>query len=333
MKGMREIIYSLPQQLIEGINLFNYTWSDTLNKKNFRKRFERVLICGMGGSGISGDITSILYPELDIRVNKDYQIPHFIDNSTLGILISYSGNTEETLYNYKILRKMDIPLVIISSNGQLLKKEALFKIQIPGGFPPRGALGYLFTPIPLLLHRCGLIKKNPETELANVAQFLREELKTLEKKGKRLAQLLGEKIPIIYANSNPFGVVAKRWQCQLNENSKILCHINIIPEMNHNEIVGLGSPKRLNKDLVIIFLNDPGAFIRNRLRVKIIKEVIDREISGLTYIDINPPGKSLIKQVFWTMMLGDFLSFYLAMAKGIDPLPVARIDFLKSRLS
>ncbi len=333
MKDMREIIYSLPEQIDEGIGIFNYAWRNSLNKKFLSQKFEKVLICGMGGSGISGDIVSILYPDLNIIVNKDYQIPGYVDNRTLGILVSYSGNTEETLNNYNLLNEKGIPIVIISSNGKLLNSRSSLKIQIPGGLPPRGALGYLFTPIPLLLYRTGLTKREPRNQLKKLSVFLKKQAVKLEKRAKGLTELFISKLPIIYANSNATGVIAKRWQCQLNENAKILCHTNIIPEMNHNEIVGIGRPERFNKDLVLIFINDPNALERNRLRVKIIKEIIQREIKLLKFIEIKPSGENLLEQVFSTIMLGDFLSYYLALKTGIDPLPVKRIDYLKKSLS
>ncbi len=333
MRDMREIIYSLPEQINLGINLFKYAWSEELDKNILSRKFEKVLICGMGGSGIIGNIVSVLYPELNVIVNKDYQIPDYIGKDTLAILVSYSGNTEETLNNYNILRKRGVAIVSLSSNGKLLKNRAFLKIKIPTGFPPRGALGYLFTPIPILLYRIGLIKKDPENKLIKLSAYLKNQAGSLEKKAKALTKLFTGKLPIIYANSNTAEVIAKRWQCQLNENSKVLCHINIIPEMNHNEIVGIGRPGYLNKNLVVIFINDPDAFVRNKLRVKIIKEIIHREIDSLKFIEINLFGDNALERVFSTIMLGDFISYYLALKTGVDPLPVQRIDYLKDRLS
>lgn len=334
MKEMREIIHSLPDQFLEMVEYFKVKGhSNDIEKYIKAQKFNKILICGMGGSGISGDIIAVLYPELEVIVNKDYQIPQYIDKKTLAILVSYSGNTEETLSNYRQLTKNNIPIVVVSSNGELLKKRAWLKIQIPRGLPPRGALGYLFTPILFTLYKSGLIKKNPEQILIKTALFLRKQAKILERQGKVLARITSGKLPIIYADSNAFGVVARRWQCQLNENSKILCHTNIIPEMNHNEIVGLGRPARLNKDMIVFFLNDAGAFSRNKLRIRIIKEIVNNEVRGLKTIDIKPRGRNLLEQMFWTIMLGDFLSLYLALDYGIDPMPVKRIDYLKQKLS
>jgi len=324
MKMMRDIIYSLPDQIVDAIEIVK-------GLKTQREKFNKVIVCGMGGSGISGEILSALYPGIEILSNKDYNIPRHIKKDALAILISYSGYTEETLNNYKLLSAKGIKIVVISSNGPLLKRKGLVKIKIPQGLPPRGATGYLFAPLPIILHRFSLIKNNPDGELMRLAQFLKRERDGLEEKGKRLAEKFINKLPIIYANSYSFGVVANRWRCQFNENSKILCHTNIIPEMNHNEIVGLGRPKILSPNILLVFLNDPGAHSKNRLRVEIIKEIIKNHRSST--IDIHPNGNGPLQRMFWTIMLGDFISYYLAIKTDIDPMPVSRIDYLKKRLA
>ena len=319
---MKDIINSLPEQIESALNL--------VPKFSSRRKFNRILICGMGGSGISGEICAGLFPKLPIIPNKDYPIPDYVDKKTLVILISYSGNTEETLNNFKIISNKECEQVIISSNGKLLQARSQYKIKIPQGLPPRGALGYLFTPLPLLLYNFGLLKKSPLPALRHLVKFLKNRRRMLEKKARMIAPGLKNRIPIIYANSKLFFSVANRWRCQFNENTKILSHINIIPEMNHNEIVGFGRPVDINRYLFIILLNDPGAHPRNRLRMKIIKEIIKPVIGH--YIEIKPQGKNSLEQSFETIMLGDFLSYYLAQITGVDPMPVKRIDYLKRRL-
>lgn len=321
---MREIIYSLPDQISETIKIMH-------NFRPKKKEFDRILICGMGGSGISGEILAAIYPGLQIISNKDYSVPEYISKNTLSILISYSGNTEETLNNYRLLAKRKLDMVLISSNGKLLKKNNQLKIKIPKGLPPRGALGYLFTPLPITLYKFGLIKINPEKELFSIVKFLKKNRDNIEKKAKNLSKRFIGNLPIIYSNSQYFAPVANRWRCQLNENAKILCHINIIPEMNHNEIVGLGRPEDLNKKLLLIFLNDPKAHPRNKIRIRILKEIVKHKICNV--IEIDPKGNSNLQSIFWTIMLGDFISYHLAKKTNIDPMPVKRIDYLKKRLS
>jgi len=321
---MREIIHSLPDQIRETINLIPNVYPK-------KKKFNKVLICGMGGSGISGEILAALYPGIQIITNKDYTIPDYIGEGTLAILISYSGNTEETLHNYRILSKRKIKMVLISSNGKLLHKRAEMKIKIPQGLPPRGALGYLFAPLPFILYKFHIIKINPKKKLISVAEFLKTERNNIEKEAEKLSERFINRLPVIYATSQLFAPVANRWRCQLNENSKILAHINIIPEMNHNEIVGLGRPEELNEKLLAIFLNDPQAHPRNRIRVRITKELIKDKLGNI--IEVLPRGNNNLQRLFWMIMLGDFISFHLAMKTGINPMPVKRIEYLKQRLS
>lgn len=321
---MRDIISSMPERMLTAIQLIPHI---AIKKKNF----DKVLVCGMGGSGISGEILKALYPAIHIVSNKDYTIPQYVNPNTLAIVISYSGNTEEALSNYAFLRKKGTGMAIISSGGRLLKKKADIKVKIPGGLPPRGALGYLFTPLPFILCKFHLIRTNPKVRMTDLANFLKRERMAIEQKARSLSKRFVKKLPVIYANSSTYLPVARRWQCQLNENAKTLAHINVIPEMNHNEIVGLGRPEALSAGILPVFLNDPRAHKRNKARVAIMHRIIKGLFSRA--VEIEPQGNNDLKRMFWTIMLGDFISYYLAKATNIDPLPVKRIDYLKKELS
>jgi glucose/mannose-6-phosphate isomerase len=321
---MKAIIDSLPVQIRKALDLVH-----GLSIK--KKKYSRVIVCGMGGSGISGAIARALYPEILIIPNNDYEIPHAIDRSTLGIMISYSGNTEETLACYSFISRKGADRVIISSNGRLLRKKAIAKIQVPAGLPPRGALGYLFTPLPVILNRCGLLPKNPERDLISLTRFLARERPALIRRARAIANKINTRLPIIYVNSSRFHPVAQRWQCQLNENAKIITHINMIPEMNHNEIVSLGLPGFLRSKSIVLQINDPHAHPRNKLRAKLLKAVVKKDMPAT--ISIQPRGTSSLLQVFWSLWLGDYVSYYCAKLSGIDPMPVKRIERLKKLLA
>lgn len=321
---MREIIYSLPEQITAAVDL-------VVEERYGRKKYEMVLVSGMGGSGISGEILAALHPEVMIISNKDYGVPPIVNRKTLAFVVSYSGNTEETLNNYKQLAKRKVDMVLISSDGRLLTKKARRKIIIPKGLPPRGALGYLFTPLPIILYQAGFIKDDPREKLLSLSAFLCRERDQIEKKARKLAAKLFNKLAVIYVDSAVFAPVANRWRCEMNENAKVLAHYNVIPEMNHNEIVGLGRPKHLSEHTAIVLLNDPGAHPRNKLRRKLLKPLINGEIPN--FIEIDPEGSSTLEHVFWTIMLGDFVSYYLAIKEGVDPMPVARIEKLKKEMS
>lgn len=321
---MREIIYSLPEQVSETV--------DSVPNMSFGSRkYDNVIVCGMGGSGISGEIAAALYPDVRVNVNKDYTVPGNVDKNTLAILISYSGNTEETLANYQQLSRRRIDMVLISSGGKLLKKKAIHIVKVPQGLPPRGALGYLFSPLPILMHQANLIRGDVRKELLGLADFLIRERNSIETTAQGVASVLVDKLPIIYADSSAFATVANRWRCQLNENSKVLAHINVIPEMTHNEIVGLGRPEKLGIDTYIVFIKDPGAHPRNKIRQRLLKSLIKRELHAV--MEFSPQGRNKLQNMFWTIMLGDFISYYLAVHKGIDPVPVVRIEELKRRLA
>lgn len=321
---MRDIIYSLPDQIREGL--------DTVPATMFRNRiYDRVLVCGMGGSGISGDILAVLYPQVRIVVNRDYAVPGFVDKRTLAILVSYSGNTEETLANYRQLRRRSIDTVLISSDGELHRQKAGVKIRVPPGLPPRGALGHLFTPLPLILHRARLIPRDPQRDLRRLSTFLRGQRGRIERSARAMAPKFTGRLLLLYADSARFAVVANRWRCQLNENAKVLAHCNVIPEMNHNEIVGLGRPEKFNPDTSVIFINDPRAHPRNRIRRRLLRSLIARDIPAM--VEVRPEGGNMMEHMFWAIMLGDFVSYYLAREQGVDPMPVLRIEELKQRLA
>jgi len=321
---MKQIIDSLPVQIHHALTLVQ---KGSIKKK----KYARVIICGMGGSGISGAIARVLYPHVPIFANNDYEIPHRIDACTLGILISYSGNTEETLTDYACLSRMGADRIIISSNGRLFRKKAIAKIKVPGGLPPRGALGYLFTPIPMILHACGQLKKNPRYDLSALVRFLKKERLPIIRKARGIAARVANTLPILYVNSYRFQPVAQRWQSQFNENAKILAHVNTIPEMNHNEIVGIGFPKFIRRQSTVILINDSHAHPRNTLRAQLLRRVVKNDMPAT--ISIQPRGASALQRVFWSMWLGDYVSYYCARRSGVDPLPVRRIERLKQLLT
>lgn len=321
---MKEIIFSLPDQIHQALDFIP-------KNKVPRIKSELVVCCGMGGSGISAEVLGALYPEIPIIPNKDYSVPGYAGRKTMAIFISYSGNTEETLNNYRLLASCTGCRVILTSGGKLFQKPAELKIKVPAGLPPRGALGFLFTPLPLVLHRFGMIRTDPRPMLRDLVRFLLLNRVTLCRSARKMAKRFVGKLPIIYSDTRAFTAVANRWRCQLNENSKIVCHTNVIPEMNHNEIVGLGRPKKFNRDTLIVFLHDPETNPRNLKREKIMKGIIRDDLKDI--IEINPVGENLIQRMFWTIMLGDFVSYYLAEMTGVDPLPVKRIEYLKKKLN
>jgi glucose/mannose-6-phosphate isomerase len=300
------------------------------------KGIRSIVISGMGGSAIGGDILrSYLSSELElpIFVNRDYTLPRFVDDTTLVVVASYSGNTEETLSAYKHAKKVGAKVVAISSGGtlsELCRKDKFQVATIPPGLPPRTALGYLFLPSLIILQKLGLIKDKQDDikETFLCLKRLSSEYTSTGNPPHKLASKLKGKIPIIYQGEE-LGVVGLRWKTQINENSKILAYTVSFPEMNHNEIVGWeGRHIAPLSDFKTIILRDKRENERIARRIDITKSIIGGEFE-----EIWSQGESLLTRLFSLIYYGDFLSFYLAILYSVDPTPVRPIDILKKELA
>ncbi|HID94175.1 MAG TPA: bifunctional phosphoglucose/phosphomannose isomerase, partial [bacterium (Candidatus Stahlbacteria)] len=283
------------------------------------------------GSAIGGDLLeSCLREEISIPiyVNRDYGIPGFVSQSTLAFICSYSGNTEETLSAYQEISKHTKNIVCITTGGKLEELCNSSLIKIPKGLQPRCAIGYLFVPMLVLLSRFDIISEK-DTEIKETISLLSSLSKRLTKQGSiayKIAKDLQNKLPIIYA-SNRLGVCARRWVTQLNENSKTMAHFNLFSELNHNEIVGFGTPN-LSSWLVILRDRDDGEKIARR--IELTKEIITPYTVGIS--EVWSEGKSLLARLFSIIYVGDWVSYWLAIMREVDPTPVDRIDYLKRKL-
>jgi len=308
------------------------------------KEFTKIVFAGLGGSAIGGDLVrSYLYFEskIPISVVREYELPAFVDNSTLVFISSYSGNTEETLSAYQQAKEKGASLILISSNGALKEyatQDKLTFIEIPRGLPPRLALGYLSI-IPLaILNKLGLVSDIAPSILETVK--ILEELKNKnlnphvgqkDNIAKYIADKLFNKFAVIYSSSIHFDAVVTRLRGQLNENSKSLSSSHVFPEMNHNEIVGWQNPKKLFKNFVVLMLRDKDIDRRVSTRMDITRDIFKDE--DICVLEIWSRGENLLSRIFSLIYIGDFISFYLAILYGIDPTPVDRITYLKKQLA
>ena len=194
-----------------------------------------VLICGLGGSGIGGTIVADLVADhinVPICSSKDYNIPNFVDQNTLVIASSYSGNTEETLFALKKCQHLNAQIACVTSGGKLAEtaKENHFNlITIPGGHPPRAMFAYSFTQLFVILHHYGLIDDSFQLEFEKGIALLEEYENAIKKEAKELATKLFGTTPVIYTAAG-FEGVGVRFRQQINENSKELAFRNVIPE-------------------------------------------------------------------------------------------------------
>ena len=304
---------------------------------------QNVVLAGMGGSAISCDLLiSYLSDELKYPaiVNRNYSIPSFTNSNTLFIAVSYSGDTEETLTAVNSALEKGARIIGISSGGKLedfCKQRDYIHIKIPGGLPPRQALGYLFFPLLFLFERLNFITgKNEEVHetyyyLKEVVTRYNPQTSAGDNLANHIAQTLYHKIPVIYSASSSFSVMPVRWRNQFNENSKAMAFSNIFPELNHNEIMGWEGPEAVNRKLQVIILRDTEETSRNKQRVQITKRILKRK--NIPIMEVFAEGHSRLTRLFSLIATGDWASYYLAMLNEVDPIKIGNIDLLKKELS
>jgi glucose/mannose-6-phosphate isomerase len=270
---------------------------------------------------------------------RDYHLPAFVDESSLVLIISYSGKTEETLSIFTEALERNCKVITISSGGPLLRYCREFNlpfIEIPTNLPPRVALPYTFLPMVIILEKLNLImpKDNAINEMLNVLEALRNEIKPdipLEHNiAKQIALSLEGKIPVIYGHGY-HRAVALRMKTQFNENSKVPARCETFPELDHNDIVGWEGPAEITKNFAIILLRDEEEPIEIKTRIELTKEIILEKVENI--VEIYGRGKSKLTKIMSLIFLGDFISIYLALLYGRDPMPVKSISRLKIEIA
>jgi len=324
---MDKLIEQFSNQLREAISIGEQS---LINKTTVEIR--NILITGLGGSGIGGNLANQFCEhelEVPLMVNKDYFIPGFVNKHTLVIISSYSGNTEETLQAFNEAEAKGAHIVCISSGGKVIeiaKDKGYDHILIPGGNPPRTCLGYSLTQQLFILYKLGLISERPIASLKQIPDFLDKHEKNIQNLARDLAEDLFDKMPIIYINAK-MEPVAVRLRQQLNENSKILCWHHVIPEMNHNELVGW---RNEDQNLAVIIFRNEDDYDKIQKRIEINKGIFEKYTSNL--FEIYSIGENDIEKAMYFIHLGDWISYFIAELREMDATEVNVIDFLKSEL-
>lgn len=320
--------------------------SDLLSQSNISldaSRIKNIIYFGMGGSGIVGDLLNdVLFDTLTVpfQVVRGYLAPDFCSEETLVIASSYSGNTEETLSALEGVANSGAQIVALTSGGTLAEMSKANKwglIEVPGGFMPRQALGVMFFPLYRLLGESGLAKEY-EADLKPFIKFIKNIAKQNDYPSKTghvfsmdLARTIQNNIPVIYSTAPYLKTISTRWQNQMHENGKSLAFRNVLPEMNHNEIVGWEMDAGLLKNLIVIFLENEEPHPRIRQRIELSKKIIkDR---GVQVVDIYSKGSTILEKVFSLLLMGDWVSYYLALAYKKDPADIKNIDYLKEEMA
>lgn len=337
--GMIEFLREFPAQLLTGRDLAREVPLAAIDTA----RVENIVVCGMGGSAIGGDLVrsyAIDKFAIPIYINRDYTLPAFVGENSMVIGSSYSGNTEETLTAFTKAGELGAQRLAITTGGKLAeiaKENGLPVVIIPGGLPPRAALGYSFAPMLTLMEELGFlpdqinaIDDTYKLLSAGIEQYDLE-IPAKDNAAKTLAFGLFKKLPLIYSDSEHFDAVAVRFRGQINENAKQLAYSAFLPENNHNELVGWKHIDFLKETLIAIWLRDSDMHKRVGFRMNFMNEI--QEELGIQTITLETIGETLLARMFSLIQLGDWASYYLAILNEEDPMPVKIIDRLKSELA
>lgn len=300
-----------------------------------------VVILGMGGSAIGGSVLSDVVRNccpVPVLVNRDYTLPAFVDQQTLVIACSYSGDTEETLLALEAGLSRQSMLVAISGGGALEKRATDLGIPLwPIRYvsQPRAALGYFVIPLLSILHKSGLIP-DPAADIADAVAHMETiqaeidvDVPTATNPAKQLALKLHGRMPVVYGAEH-LSAAARRWKGQFNENAKSWSFFEVIPELNHNSVAGYGGPDWVQDKFIVIVLASGMFYPRNQARLQATQEMLAK--FGVPCVTFKARGKSVLAQVLSAIHFGDYVSYYLAMLYGVRPSPVDNITALKKRL-
>jgi len=316
--------------------------AQTLKQPADYAHVSNIVILGMGGSAIGGDLTRTLVQDrcpVPITVCREYDLPAFAGKDSLVIGSSYSGGTEETLSAFAQAAQRGCKLMAISTGGRIAADLRVYKAPLlTFHYPsqPRGALGYSFVPLLAILHQLGLIP-DPWPDLQEAIAVMQAEAVDLTPEvgktrnpAKQLAVKLHDKLAVFYG-AGILSEVARRWKGQVNENAKAWAFYDILPELNHNSVVGFDLPKSLLSHLLVVSLEAPADHPRVAVRQTVTRELLEK--AGIEVEVVRAQGTSALAQMLWTIHLGDYASFYLSGLNNVDPTPIGPIAYLKKRLA
>lgn len=335
--GMLASVRGLPDQC-------NLAWDMARELKlpgNYRS-IDLIVIFGMGGSAISGDFfRAILARECAVPVFnvRGYDMPPYVDERTLVIASSFSGETEEVISAFGQSLAVPCPKVVVTTGGQLLttaRANGIPAFTFEHHGEPRSAMGWGLMPLLAiaedlrLTHDVGRDVDEMVELMKRILGKIDQPVPTENNAAKQMAMALHEKLPVVYG-AGPLVEVARRWKTQLNESGKVAAYFEELPEIHHNAIIGYSLPKQIAKETAVIFLeSETLVHPRVQLRYGYTKEVLQK--AGTAVLEAKARGKSALAQMMGLVLFGDFVSTYLAFLYGVDPTPTTPIDELKAWL-
>ncbi len=326
---MDKMIYRFSAQLREAIEI-----GKSISISKNEHAIHNVYVAGMGGSGIGGNfVAEFVRDECPVPylVGKGYDVPQYINENTLALISSYSGNTEETFNSLREIEKKGARIVCIASGGEIIehaKQKGHDYVLVPDNWSsPRACLGFSIVQQLYILFNLNLISNKFESEIVEACNFIDSRSGDIHVDAQKIAAIIHGKTTVIYSVDR-MEPTAIRLRQQINENAKALCWHHVIPEMNHNELVGWRDNR---PDLAVIVFRNHDDLKRNQARIEINKNIISK--LSASWIEVYSQGSSRIEQTFYLVHLADWISWYLAKLRGVDAIEVDVLNHLKSELA
>ena len=305
------------------------------------KEVDAVVVLAMGGSAIGAELVAAAAGErlrVPLMVHRDYGLPPGVNERTLIVAASHSGETAETLSGFGAARERGLPIAVITTGGRLAAQATgdglpLLEYRLAG--QPRAAIGFGVGLVHELLSRLGIIREPDQIGpvVAALEELLERSAPSVEtdaNPAKQLAWSLFGRIPVIYGHG-PMAAVAHRWKTQLNENAKAWAAWEPMPEANHNAIEGSLNPRELSDALYVVQLRDREEPEELAARYRVVEELLGERATNRS--EVWAEGPSPLARILTTVAFGDLMSVYLAILYQTDPTPVTLLSMLKERLA
>lgn len=340
-----------PGRMLDAVEAADEQWRDAISRARSvdlahvpdHSALTSVVVCGMGGSGIAGDVAAVVAASrsaIPIVVVKGYDLPAFVGAHTLVVLCSYSGGTEETLSCFKQAHDRGAPIVAIATGGTLgeLAHAHDAPCVVPAaGLMPRAAFPYLAAGVLIVLERLGVLP-DLTADLVETDEILREQTAALGRAvpsetnpAKQIAAALQGRIPFVWGQDGPLSVAAARWKTQLNENAKVSAFSATVPELTHNEIVGAAGSEETLERLAVVALRASSEDVRVGRRLDAALRLAGPHVGAV--VEAHARGVGVLARLASAVQLGDLVSVYLAFLNGVDPTPIEPIERLKAELT
>jgi len=334
-ENLYDVIKNIPDQLLTGLEI--------AKDVKVEGKFKSIMISGMGGSALPGNLLRIYLHDLffknskanhsfGIYQNRNYALPPEAFDYCLNIVSSYSGNTEETVSSFEEVLKNNLPCVGIAAGGKVVeicKENNIPMVLMPPPekiLQPRMALACNFAAVFQMLVNSGMVE-DKRNEFEEATEKLKKNVKEFEELGKKIAEEVSGKTPVIYA-STKFKSLAMIWKIMFNENAKTPAFWNFFPELNHNEMIGFTKPQGA---FHFIVLRDGNTHPRILKRMEITSDILKTYGVDSTVVDM--PENGMLFRIFATLQIGCWASYYLALKYEIDPTPVEMVEELKAQLT